>query len=315
MFSKFWEKLAEGIADKWTAQPLGPALVFWGGGLLAWAWRYGWKTFTDWLEGLDNTAAYLALIVGGLLLLTASSVVVERLQLAALRLAEGYWPRPFKGLRFALARCMGARLQKKEARWQALADIEPEARSAEQQAEYANLDAELAHYPVDPRRLMPFRLGNILRAAEEYPQVRYGLVTNACWPRLWLLLPKETQETLAEARGQLNSAARLCVWSVLFLVWTVWAWWAVPAGLAAAVVAYYWGMMGAAGVYGDLLRAAFDLHRFALYEALRWPLPPGPAKEVAYGEQLSEYLFRGTGGGGVQFAAPDRKEDTGAQDR
>jgi hypothetical protein len=64
-------------------------------------------------------------------------------------------------------------------------------RTAEQKADYANLDAELAHYPVDPRRLMPLPVGNTLRAAEEYPQVRYGLATSACWPRLWLVMSQE----------------------------------------------------------------------------------------------------------------------------
>jgi len=305
MVTKFWDKLAEGLAGQWTAQALGPALAFWGGGLLAWAWRYSWQPLVDWLVALDNTAAYVALAVGGLVLLAASAAAATWLQLAVLRLAEGYWPGPFRRLRFALARRLEKRLQGKDERWQQLADVEPQRRSAEQQAEYAQLDAELAGCPVDPRRLMPTRLGNLLRAAEEYPQVRYGLTMGVCWPRLWLLLPKEAQETLAGARERLNSAARLWVWSVLFAVWTMWAWWAVPLAAVAAVAAW-WGMLNAAGVYGDLLRAAVDLHRLTLYEELRWPLPSGPADEPAHGRQLSEYLFRGTGSEKLQFVAPKK---------
>jgi hypothetical protein len=223
MVTKFWDKLAEGLAGQWTAQALGPALAFWGGGLLAWAWRYGWQPLLDWLVALNNTAAYIALAVGGLVLLAASSAAMTWLQLTALRLAEGYWPGPFRRLRFALARRLEKRLQVKDERWQQLADVEPEQRTAEQQAEYARLDAELTGYPVDPRHLMPTRLGNLLRAAEEYPRVRYGLATSVCWPRLWLLLPKETQEALSAARQGLNSAARLFFWGLLFAVWTVWA--------------------------------------------------------------------------------------------
>ncbi len=293
MFTKFWDKLAEGLAGQWTAQVLGPALAFWGGGLLAWAWRHGWQPLFNWLAALNNTAAYIALAVGGLMLLAASAAVMSWLQLSVLRLAEGYWPGPLRRLRFALARRLANRLQALEERWQELADIPPEQRTAEQQAEYARLDAELARYPVDPRHLMPTRLGNLLQSAEEYPQVRYGLTMSVCWPRLWLLLPKETQEALTNARERLNSATRLLAWGLLFAVWTVWAWWAAPVTIA-AVIAAYWGMLGAAGVYGDLLRAAVDLHRLALYEALRWPLPSGPDDEPAHGRQLSEYLFRGT---------------------
>jgi hypothetical protein len=304
--TKFWDKLAEGLAGQWTAQKLGLALAFWGGGLLAWAWRYGWQPLVDWLVALDSLAAYVALAVGGLLLLTASSAGATWLQLTILRLVEGYWPWPFRGLRFALARRVEERLQPKENRWQELADKAQEQRSAEEQDEYARLDAELSSMPVDPRHLMPTRLGNLLRAAEEYPRVRYGLATSVCWPRLWLILSEETQTTLAEAREQLNASARLLVWGVLFVVWTVWAWWAAPAAVAVTVAAY-WAMLSAAGVYGDLLRAAFDLHRFALYEQLRWPVPAGPDGEETHGQQLSEYLFRGTGGGGVKFTTPPKK--------
>jgi len=307
MFTKFWDRLAEGLAGKWTAQALGPALAFWGGGLLAWAWRYGWQALMDGLEALDNTAAYVALAVGGLLLLAASAAAVEWLQPTVLRLAEGYWPPPFQRLRFALARRVQARLGEKESRWQALADVAPERRTAEQRAEYVRLDAELARYPVDPRHLLPTRLGNVLRAAEEYPQVRYGLVTSVCWPRLWLLLPQETRQTLSEARQRINSAARFFVYSVLFVAWTVWAWWAAPVGVVAAAAAY-WGMISAAGVYGDLLRAAFDLHRFALYERLRWRSPSSPAEEVACGQRLSEYLFRGVASDRMGFTAPAGKQ-------
>ena len=191
MFTKFWDELAEGLAGRWATQALGPALAFWGGGILAWVWHSGrdWQELSDRLAALDNPAAYVALAVGGLLVLATSSAMMTWLQLPALRLLEGYWPRPFRRLRFGLVRLLRKRLHKKEDRWQKLADVESQKQTAEQQSEYALLDAELAHYPVDPRRLMPTRLGNILRAAEEYPQVRYGLAMSVCWPRLWLVIP------------------------------------------------------------------------------------------------------------------------------
>jgi hypothetical protein len=306
MATNFWDELAKGLAGQWTAQKLGPALAFWGGGLLAWAWRFGWAPLINWLVGLNNIAAYVALAVAGLVLLTASSAAASWLQLPVLRLAEGYWPRPFRRWRFVLARRVQGRLRHKEERWQALADKPEEQRSAQEQDEYARLDAELSTYSLDPRRLMPTRPGNLLRAAEEYPRIRYGLMTSVCWPRLWLVLPKETQTTVAEAREQLNAATRLLIWGMLFAVWLMWAWWAVPVAVA-VVLAAYWGIVNAAGVYGELLRAAFDVHRFTLYEQLRWPLPPGPVGEEAYGAGLTEYLFRGTADGGVQFTPPPKK--------
>lgn len=302
MFTKFWDKLAEGLAGRWTAQALGPALAFWGGSLLAWASHpcHDWRQLTDWLITLDHPAAYIALAVGGLFLLTASSAAMNWLQLPVLRFLEGYWPGPLRGLRFKLARRFEKRLQQKEERWQQLADLDPSKRTTIQQSDYANLDAELAHYPLDPRRLMPTKLGNLLRSAEEYPRVRYGLAISVCWPRLWLLLPKDTQTTLAEARQKLDGAIRFLVWSLLFAIWTIWAWWAIPIAIVGAAAAY-WGALTAAGTYGDLLRAAFDLHHSALYKQMRWPLPATPANETTCGQQLSEYLFRGTGSDDVEF--------------
>jgi hypothetical protein len=80
---------------------------------------------------------------------------------------------------------------------------------------------------------------------------------------------------------------------MLFLPFGLLAWWAVP--LAVAVVAL--GMVVVihrAETFGDLVESAFDLHRWALYRALRWPLPSNPEEEYLYGTQLTEYLWRGS---------------------
>lgn len=309
MFTKFWEKLGEELAGRWASQTLGPMLAFWGGGILAWVWHssQGWQQLEGQLAAIDTPAAYVTLAVGGLFVLAASSSIMGWLQRPVLRLLEGYWPWPFRKLRFGLARWREKRLEGKEKRWQELADVAPEKQTPEQQSEYARLDAELARYPVDPRRLLPTTLGNLLRSAEEYPQVRYGLGMSVCWPRLWLTTPKETQETLAQARQKLNSAVHFFAWGALFAVWTAFAWWAILVALAVSVAAY-WAALQAAGTYSDLLRSTFDLYRFNLYEQARWPLPPSPTGEKDHGEELSEFLFRGTADGDVRFTHPDKDQ-------
>ena len=308
MLTQFWDKLGEELAKQWSVQELGSALVFWLGGLLTWVWHGyylgSWPTAAGWLAGINNPVAYVALLVGGLLVLAASSTVAAWLQSPVLRLAEGYLPWPLRGLQHWLAGLWAKPIQKWEDRWWALDQIAEPQRTARQQYERALLDARRMRYPADVRNLMPTPLGNLLRAAEEYPQVRYGLTTSVCWPRLWLLLPKEAQVALSEARQQLNGAARLLLWGALFVVWTAWAWWAALVALAIVAVAYG-AMVQAAGVYGDLLRAAFDLHRFALYEALRLPVPSGPEGEEAHGQRLSEYLFRGTARQDLRFVVPE----------
>lgn len=142
--------------------------------------------------------------------------------------------------------------------------------------------------------LMPTRLGNILRTAERRPLEKYGLDAIICWSRLWLLLPEAAKKDLQDARADLNNAARLWLWSILFLVWAaLGAWWAVPLGILSALFAYYNWAIAAAITYGDLIEASFDLYRHLLYESLRWKLPADPNEERRVGQQLTEYLWRG----------------------
>ena len=294
MLESLWEQVGEDLAGEWTTRMLFPAFAFWGGGLLAYTWRYGWGGLVNWWNG-RAPHEQVALLVGGLILVVLSSAAMERLQTTVIRLAEGYWPWPLRWLRFLLARVWRWWMERKYEKWNALAEKcegRPERLPPKEQARYARLDTALAHFPADPGRVMPTRLGNVLRASEEHSQVRYGLNANVCWPRLWLLLPADVQEDISVARGQLNEAARLFAWGLLFCIWAVWAWWAVPVGLAVAFLAYR-GMVLSALVYGELVRSAFDLYRFDLYEQMGWSPPRWAGDEPAYGERLTTYLFRG----------------------
>ncbi len=67
----------------------------------------------------------------------------------------------------------------------------------------------------------------------------------------------------------------------------------MPLGLLGAFLAYR-GMLAAAAIYGQLLESAFDVHRVALYQALRWPLPENPAKERSTGRDITTYLYHGS---------------------
>jgi len=285
-----WENIGQALAKEWTARMLTPAFAFWGGGLLAWAFRYGWGDLAAWWSA-RSALEQAALLVGGLLLVAFSAVVMEQVQDRLLWWAEGYGPRPLKRLRFALARRWEKKAQQIEERWQELAEKcegHPEKLSPQERAEYARLDALRLRLPFDTGRMMPTLLGNLLRAAEEHAWVRYGLEAGVCWPRLWFLLPKDVREEIAAARSRLNETTRWFGWGLLFVVWTVWAWWAAPVGLLIAGLAWQ-GMTRAALVYGDLVRAAFDLYHPLLFEHLGWPKPKGPED----GRRLTEYLARG----------------------
>lgn len=292
MLTKFGESLGEKLAERWTTTLLAPAFGFWfGGGVIAVAhfkWPIVEQSFTALAEPLQIT-----LLVGALLLVAASAAAVAPFTLAALRLLEGYWPRRMQRLPTAWQNRRAAR---DERRWQDLAlkaaeGGGPGALTPAERDDYAALDRRLRRFPADPAQRLPTRLGNILRAAELRPLERYGLETVICWPRLWLLLPDAARSELAAARARLDATARLWIWGMLFIGWTVWAWQALPVGLLVAFFAYR-SALSAAEVYGDLLEAAFDLYRTQLYEALGFS-PPSADDEIAAGQRLTEYLLRG----------------------
>ena len=188
------------------------------------------------------------------------------------------------------------------------AKVQERRATANEQRRHLALERQLRRIPTEanenaPTRRMPTTLGNILRAAESWPADKYGLDPVKCWPRLWLVLPDTARNELETARARLDSSATLVVWAGLFAVWTVWAWWALPAALVIALAGYRL-VLGSAAVYSDLLESAFDVHRRLLYEALAWPLPRTPAEERALGEALTQYLWRGSDEPSPTFTPP-----------
>ena len=65
-------------------------------------------------------------------------------------------------------------------------------------------------------------------------------------------------------------------------------------GALLAAIVLLWVLPARARSYGAVVEAAVDVHRTALYSALRWPLPATPADERADGAALTEYLWRGS---------------------
>jgi hypothetical protein len=291
MSAKFLESFGSKLAEQWVATLLTPAFVFWAGGASAGLQRFGWKPASTWFRLLTEPLQ-IALLVGGFCLIAASAFVAQRFDLPVLQLLEGYWPAWLRPLRRWFIALETKRSQRIGVRWQQLARIDPAQLTAEQRDEFVQLDWQQLHLPL-PNQLLPTRLGNILRAAEQRPLEKYGLDAIVCWSRLWLLLPDAVKKDLQEARADLNTAARVWLWSLLFIVWTIWAWWAAPVGIISVIFVYYYWALDAARNYGELIEATFDLHRHLLYQSLRWNLPADPNEERRVGKDLTRYLWRG----------------------
>jgi hypothetical protein len=294
MYSKFLEGMTGKVAEQWVANLLTPAFVFWLGGLAACIYHFGWNPLKEWV--LKQPQSFqVGLLILGLIVIVTSAAIVQRGDRMMLRVIEGYWPRWVKPL-------YRVRTQRYIKLWEQNLQDWSELRSklhsegednltAEELNRYAQLDWLIVHSPSKKNQFMPTRLGNLLRASEYRSKERYGLDAVVCWPRLWLLLPDSTRKELQEARAALNTSVRICLWSLLFLVWTPLAWWAPIFAFPAAWLNYRMAL-NTASVYVDLLEATFDVHRNLLYQSLRVKQPKSPAKEFEDGKKLTQYLWR-----------------------
>jgi len=303
MLTKLMEGLGDRLADRWVATLLTPAFFFWLGGLVAWIGHFGWTSLEQWFIH-QSQVVQIVLLIGALLIITLSALVIQQLELGIIRFLEGYWPRGLKRLRKWLIQRKVAQHERLHRRFQELASRGLDNLSTEERDEYVSLDWRLMHIPASTGRLMPTTLGNILRAAELRSTGKYGLDFVVCWPRLWLLLPADVKKELTDVRAVLNTGAHVFAWGILFLIWTIWAWWTIPVTLIVTFYAYRW-MVNVAVIYSDLLDATFDLHRTALYKSLHWPLPTNPDMEREVGEQVTIYLWRGAEGPAPVFVTDE----------
>ncbi|MEK6407973.1 MAG: hypothetical protein AABN34_13510 [Acidobacteriota bacterium] len=305
MLNKFWEKIGEDLAGEWNVRLLTPAFACLGGLLVIWTWKNGWGQLERLLTNLSPSTG-VALLIAGASVLSTSAALVGWLARPVLRFAEGYWPSWLWGLRKWQTRRINRMVAEKRSVWDHLAErFEQKTLDDESYERYVRLDRELANFPEDVNKRMPTVTGNILRAAEEYSDRAYKLEILTTWPRLWLVLPESTRKELNEAREALNWNAQLLTWGLIYLaagagllVWLQWRWPQIVPLISVilpaimVILAAWLRLRSAAALFGELLTATYDLHRFLLYEGLRWAPPVDPVSEDVMGEALTLYLKR-----------------------
>jgi hypothetical protein len=150
------------------------------------------------------------------------------------------------------------------------------------------------------RDMAPTSLGNVLLSAETYPRRRYGVPVVRMWPRLYTILPSELRTALDDARSSMEFLLVVAFFGTLFtapatiyliciqaqLAWTLAA---LLGGTLVAIVAYR-GAHAPAEIYGDHVRAAFDLHRRKLLIAAGMPLPATVQEERRTWDELIRFL-------------------------
>lgn len=173
----------------------------------------------------------------------------------------------------------------------------------------------LRNYPY-PKRTLPTRLGNVLRAAEDKAGTQYGLDALQTVPLLSLVAAERHIQYVDESREQLDTAVRFCtvsllasILSVTFLIndklWLLGA--LIPYALA--YVAYRAAVV-AAGEYTTAVKTVIDLDRFALYESLRIEQPRDTAEERRVNKSLMD-LLGGSRNANVRYRKPPSAKVTG----
>jgi hypothetical protein len=242
----------------------------------------------------DRMADLTAVDVGAIaFVVLVVAVLTAPFQLGLVRMLEGYWDGSLLGGALAEA---GLGLQRRRVNRLQRRARQPGNSKRIVRARQAAAD-RLATYPA--QHLLPTRLGNALRAAEEHAGQRYGLDTVAVWPWLHPYLSPRLADTLASLRNQVDASARFCV-GLLFvaavalpMVAVYGSWLLVPALTAVSSWIAYRAAVRAAVAHGRQLYVAFDLHRFDMLRGLHLPLPADPSSEVRLNRDLSAFCRYG----------------------
>lgn len=301
MFTKFWEKIGEGVADKWMATVASPAFIFWGIGFLAYIQKFGTQDILAFIAKSSPVEQIVMLFVI-LTIIIFSAYIIEWIQGDVQVFLEGYWPKPLLWLRVLFTRYWAWKIKTKQEKIQKLRS----SGKSELLPDLNRLEIEVENLPKLEKNAMPTLLGNIVRSYQEYSELRYGLEVNVCWSRLYFLISHEERDEYNASRERINEGIRVLIWGALSLAWLVWQPWAL---LSIILVWFaYKRTVLVAIIHGEVVKTCFDLNRLQLYENLHWDCPRNPDDEISQGKLMSEYLFRGNAPANFQYTLKQKKK-------
>jgi hypothetical protein len=166
-------------------------------------------------------------------------------------------------------------------------------------------------FPDLKESVLPTQLGNVIRAFEVYPKLRYGIQAIPTWPRLVQTLAAEKAVPIDDAKSafdfMLNCSVLSAVTGALltavglsndhpFRVASGVEWLPWTASFSILSYLFYLGAINRAAAWGTQVKAAFDLNRLPLLEAMGYKTEiSGPEEERTFWEELSyELVFPNT---------------------
>ncbi|WP_155918594.1 hypothetical protein [Marmoricola sp. URHB0036] len=175
-------------------------------------------------------------------------------------------------------------------------------------------ERQLRSYPAKLYRVMPTRLGNVLRRSEDEAGTQYGLETVVIAPHLSLIADPSHYAYVEDRQKAMDLAITMClvgalataITAVLFSDDGLWCLFAlVPFALA---YASYLGVVASAASYNVAIETVTDLSRFALYDALHVTPPTTGGEEFDTARELMA-LLKGERSPGITFAQREVEPD------
>jgi hypothetical protein len=230
---------------------------------------------------------------------------------AVVRLYEGYYWVPFRD-RFiqkqeqkqtALARDVAAQRRKLQ-----VPSLDPELYQREWRSYVEVQDRLTSQFSVIASDILPFRLGNIHRAFEDYSFNCYNMDGRFFWPRLSEVIPDSYAAKIEEQNNALafllNSSLISVLISLEMLVLPFVSptgagelGWCIGIALLCGLLFYvfYHGATSIAVTYGHYIRTCFDLFRLDLLKELHIDPPTelGGEEEKALWRSVHEFLILG----------------------
>lgn len=169
--------------------------------------------------------------------------------------------------------------------------------------------------PTQPEKVMPTRLGNILRNAELYSYDRYNIDAVIMWSRLYNLFPERFIETIAEAKSSLDFMLVVSTLSSIFALFTGVYLVIVKASGLLFITCFCGGLflawltyrsaIASALLYAQQIKAGFDLYRHELLKQMHLELPKTLSEEAELWNEIGQLLYRNNRNAKIKYKNTD----------
>lgn len=179
--------------------------------------------------------------------------------------------------------------------------------TGEEQSQLNAVADKLANrFPVRRDLVLPTSFGNTYRAFETYPKEMYGIEAIDGWYRLLAIIPKDYLSMMNDARARVDFGVNLWFFSIVLLIEYIvvaalyirvpdWQsffsretmWWFPLTMLAVSYMSYVFAR-NAVALWGNWVKAAFDLYLPELRKKLEFKEPENAQEEITMWKRFNQ---------------------------